>query len=375
MEVGFSLVTLSPGHPGGSETYARGLLAGLAGQPTGDRITVLADELVAGSLAGVDGTRVRLAPTGARPIGRRRAGRAAAFVRHAIPSASSGRFDVMHYPLTVPLPPTRAPRVVTLQDINHRDLAALWGRAERTYRRVVYERAARRAAVVVTAAEYTRRRLIEALGIAPERVVAIAYGVDARFTPEPTAADADLDLPEPYILYPAADWPHKNHERLVRAFAAAAPPGLALVLTGNRGRRWARIQRVAGELGVGACVHHLGRVGDAAMPGLYRRARALVFPSLYEGWGLPPLEAMACGCPVASSTRAALAEACGDAALAFDPEDERSIGEALARVVEDDALRGDLRGRGLARAAGFTWERSAREHAAAYRHAAASSSR
>jgi glycosyltransferase involved in cell wall biosynthesis len=370
VEVGFSLLTLSPGHPGGSETYVRGLLEGFARQPLDDRITVLADARVASAYADVIGARVQLTSRAGSPVGRRRLARAARFARVLVAPARPAReLDVMHYPLTLPVPRTPTPSIVTLHDLNHRDLAALWGRAERTYRRVVYEGAARRAAVVVTPAEFTRRRVIDLLGADPSRVVAIPHGVDSRFTPAPAPTDGDLAPPEAFVLYPAADWPHKNHERLLRAFAAYAPPEVALVLTGNRGRRWERLAALAAQLGIAGRVRHLGRVDSAVLPALYRRAAALVFPSLYEGWGLPPLEAMACGCPVASSARGGLAEACGDAALPFDPEDDQAIGEALTRIVGDEALRTRLRERGLARAGGFTWERAARAHATAYRRA------
>src|SRR5205823_6561493 len=118
-------------------------------------------------------------------------------------------------------------------------------------------------------------------------------------------------------------------------------------------------------------VRHLGHVPTERMPALLRGARAMVFPSLFEGFGLPPLEAMACGTPVAASDRGALAEVCGDAALAFDPEDVDAIAEAIARVAGDEGLRADLRERGLRAAAGFTWRACAEAHFEAYRAARA----
>ena len=292
MEVGFSLVTLSPGHPGGSETYVRGLLAGFAEQPAdGDRITVLADAGVARAYSHLDDGGIRLAPGDRRPVGRSRAARAAAFGRSAVRRARVGRelpspIDVMHYPLTVPLPRVAGPSVVTVHDLNHRDLRALWSPAERTYRRLVYEGAARRAAIIVTPAEYSRRRLIATVGVDPGRVVAIAHGVDARFSPDPGPVDGRLPVPESCILYPAADWPHKNHERLVRAFAAARPDGVALVLTGNRGAHWARVQALGEALGLAErpSSPRAGRRRRHARP-VPASAGATVFPSLYEGWG------------------------------------------------------------------------------------------
>ena len=138
---------------------------------------------------------------------------------------------------------------------------------------------------------------------------------------------------------------------------------MSLVLTGETFGR-----RLQGER-----VHHLGHVPAETLPALYRAATALVFPSLAEGFGLPPLEAMACGCPVAASDAGAIAEACGDAALRFDARDEAAMTAAMTRIVSDDALRAELRATGLERARAFTWERAAARYAEVY--AAALSSR
>ncbi len=198
--------------------------------------------------------------------------------------------------------------------------------------------------------DWVRARAIELLGLEPERVHTIHLGVDhTRFSPDPTVAR------EPFLLYPARAWPHKNHARLLEAFALVRDdrPELRLVLTGAghealaapRGRRAARTG-LRGEL-----------------IALYRTAAALVFPSLYEGFGLPPLEAMACGCPVAASNRGALPEVCGDAAVLFDPEDVEAIAAGIIASLEraDELARA-----GLARAAGFTWEAAARAHDSVY---------
>ncbi len=119
-------------------------------------------------------------------------------------------------------------------------------------------------------------------------------------------------------------------------------------------------------MGVGSRVHHLGYLDPDDVPALYRGALAMIFPSLYEGFGAPPLEAMACGCPVASSTRGSLAEVIGDAALTFDPESVEEIAASITRVVEDDSLRASLREAGLAQARAFTWEAAARRHCELY---------
>jgi glycosyltransferase involved in cell wall biosynthesis len=280
-----------------------------------------------------------------------------------------GGIDVMHYPVTVPIPRTRLPHVVTLMDVQHHDLPHYFSRAERELRRLTYDRAARRADAVVTLSEYSRGRIVEVLGIPPERVEPIHLGIDhERFSPERRGDDerllASLRVERAFVLYPANLWPHKNHVRLVEAFGRLRDADVELLLTG---RTYGRLDPLLAKASAaGARVRHLGYLDAAAIPALYRAARAVVFPSLYEGFGGPPLEAMACGCPVASSTRAALGEVVGDAAVPLDPESVESIVDTLGRVLADGELRSSLRAAGLERARAFSWRVSAERHQAIY---------
>jgi glycosyltransferase involved in cell wall biosynthesis len=270
-----------------------------------------------------------------------------------------GAVDVLHYPLTVPVPRFAGQSVVTLHDLQHVELPSFFSRAERTYRRVAYERAARRASVVVTPSEHAKEMAVERLGLDPERVVVAPHGVDhARFSP----AEAER---KPFLLYPANLWPHKNHTRLLEALARAESD-LELVLTGNDYGRRDELLAQADRLGVGGRVRHLGFVAHDELPALMRGARAMIFPSLFEGFGQPPLEAMACGCAVASSVHGALGEVCSGAVLEFDPLDVDSIASAIDRLAADDALVGDLAARGPEHAAPYTWARSAELHLGAY---------
>ncbi|HEY6892117.1 MAG TPA: glycosyltransferase family 1 protein, partial [Solirubrobacter sp.] len=277
--------------------------------------------------------------------------------------------DVLHLPLTVPIPRARR-TVLTLFDLLHHDVPALFGRGERVFRKLAYERAARHATRVVTVSEHSRARIAALLGIEPARIAAIHPGIDhTRFHPGPASGLEGLALPEgPWLLYPAALWPHKNHERLLAALARIEE--VELVLTGATFGREEELRAQARRLGVSDRVRHLGFVPAAALPNLYRAASALVFPSLAEGFGQPALEAMACGCPVAASDTPAVAEACADAALLFDPYDPAAMAEAITRALRGDD---DLREAGIDRARAFTWERAAAQHAGVY--AAALSSR
>jgi glycosyltransferase involved in cell wall biosynthesis len=299
--IGIALLTLRPGRMGGSETYVRGLLRALRQYGELDY-----RELVRGD-ARLDG------------------------------------LDAIHYPFTVAYPRTKLPAAVTVHDVLHREPLRS---PRRLVRRFWYDRSSRRARVVVVPSEFVRGRVRDLLGIPSERIRVVHHGIDHdRFRPgdEPRVG---------FLLYPAEPWPHKNHRRLFEAFERlrAERPELELVLTGN------------GFRALPPGVRTVGRVGWDELPSLYRRAGALVFPSLYEGFGLPPLEAMASGCPVACSTAGSLPEVCGDAVVYFDPTST----EEMAAAVEQ-ALRRELVPKGRERAARFTWEKCAAGHDAVYR--------
>jgi glycosyltransferase involved in cell wall biosynthesis len=257
--------------------------------------------------------------------------------------------DTVHYPLTIALPRLAVPTAVTVHDLQHLDHPELFSRAERLWRARTHERSARDADAVIVPSQFVRRRAIELLGLPPEHVHAIPWGVDHdRFRP-------GAEEREPFLLYPARPWPHKNHARLFEALGLLRQerPELRLVLTGggHEGRP------------VPAGVEVLGLVRGDELASLYRRTACLVFPSRYEGFGQPPLEAMACGCPVAAARAGALPEVCADAAVLFDPDDPEAI---AAGVLETLERAGELRGRGLVHAERFTWAASARAHEALY---------
>ncbi len=381
MHVAFALLTLFPGRVGGAESNVRGVLGQFADGNGPERVTVLANRHVAEAYGGyvrngVDLHLVRSYRSGdsdlTRLLAMATAGVAPWLAARDVPRG----FDLLHHPVTVPIPRLRGvPTVTTVFDLQHHELPQFFSRGERAYRRWAYDGAARRADLVLTISEYSRRKLIELAGIPAERVEAIHLGIDhARFNPVPTAADEALRerlaLPDRYIVYPANLWPHKNHERLIDALAKA-PADLQLVLTGQDYGKLGELERRATAAGVGGRVRHLGYLEAAYVPALYRSATAMVFPSLYEGFGSPPLEAMACGCPVACSTRGSLAEVVGDVALPFDPESVDEIAAAIGQIVTDGALRSDLRNRGPAQAAKFTWESAARRHVELYERTAA----
>jgi glycosyltransferase involved in cell wall biosynthesis len=344
--VGISLLTLVPGELGGSETYVHGLLRGL-GRVGGHDYKVLLPPAAPTASEGLPAeiaTEYRLA----RTILQRLVAMGTAAAR---PGPLRARFDdaqVVHYPLTIRIPPVERPSVVTLHDLQHLDLPHMFPRTERRFRSVAWHRSARGAQRVIVISEFVRERSVEKLGLDPERVRVIPLGLDHDEL-RPVRGGR-----EPFLLYPARRWPHKNHERLFEAFAGLRRelPELRLVLTGG------------GDFSaVPDGVEARGHVPRAEVVSLLQRASALVFPSLYEGFGLPPLEAMACGCPVACSNAAALPETVADAARLFDPHDPLEIANAVRDVLTEPEPWIE---RGLGHAARFSWDETARSTDAVY---------
>lgn len=376
MHVGLSLLTLFPGRVGGSESYVRGLLGQFAAGVGPSAVTVLANRHVAAAYRGYARGPVNLRELRSYRAGDGLATRALAMAgARAAPARAArdapGDLDLVHYAVTVPIPALAVPSVVTIHDVSHLERRGLGSLPLRRYRGWAYDGAARAADAVIATSGFARDRIAEGMGVPRERVHVVALGIDHQtFTPTPGPDDdrrrAALGVPRRFVLYPANLWPHKNHARLLGALAAVEDRALGLVLAGQAYREGERLSALARRLGLGERVLHVGHVDPPTLAALYRGARATVIPSLHEGFGFPALEAMACGCPVASSGRGALAEVSGPAALAFEPESTDSLATALARITTDEALRDGLVVAGERLAARFTWEACARRHLEVY---------
>ncbi|MCS6802253.1 MAG: glycosyltransferase family 1 protein [Chloroflexota bacterium] len=222
---------------------------------------------------------------------------------------------------------------------------------------------------IIADSEATRRDILRLTAVrAPIAVVPL--GVDPLFSPPPpervAAVRARYGLAEPFLLSVGTLEPRKGIDTLVDALALLEGRAV-LALAGKVGWNWERVAARVARHGLGARVRRLGYVPDEDLPALYAAAEAFVLPSRYEGFGLPVLEAMACGAAVVTTTAGALPEVAGDAALLIPPDDPPALAAALSRLLADGALRAALQARGRARAAGFTWDRTARETVAVYR--------
>lgn len=370
MHVGLNLVFLAPGETGGMEVYARELIPHLAARRD-LRLTAFVNRAAAGGDWGPGVTEVVVSVDVSNRVEWVRGEQ-----QHVPRLARARGCDVVHsLASTAPLWGAFR-RVTTIHDINYKMIPEAHFGIRGLGMRVLVPAAAHRSHRIIVDAASTADDLVHHLRVERSKIDVVPLGV----TPRPRIPPADegelrarLDLgARPVVLTVSAKRPHKNLRRLLDAHATLPAPRPILVLPGYPTPHEAELRARARELGTEADVRFLGWLPTADLEGLYALAEAFVFPSLYEGFGLPVLEAMARGVPVATSARASLGEVAGDAAEVFDPESPEAIATALVRLLSDPVERDRLRAAGLARAAQFTWERTAELTAAAYERGLAS---
>lgn len=283
--------------------------------------------------------------------------------------------DVLHVQYTAP-PFCPVPIVTTIHDLAFEHLPETFTRRGKTQLRLTVRRTARRAAHILTVSEYSRQDISHTYRLSPDKITVTHNGCETQFTAastaqETTALKQKFGITKDYLLAVGSLQPRKNLVRLLRAYARlrAEQPEfqLQLVLVGRRLWLYEEILREIKQQKIAADVIVTDYVADEDLPALYRAAVALVYPSLFEGFGLPPLEAMACGTPVITSNTSSLPEVVGPAALLVDPYDEAALAQALWQIAHDAALRQQLRSAGLAQAKQFTWQAAAEKTLAVYR--------
>ena len=278
------------------------------------------------------------------------------------------RLDLFHATHYV-LPPLRGRAVVTIHDIIHLLYPQfLPNRAALIYARVMIRRALGRADRIITVSYNSKRDLVDYFGISPSRVEVIYNGVSPRFRPdlpeeERRRVAEKYGISRPYLLFLGGEKPHKNAQNVVRAFAEArrSRPELphSLVLGGPIPANAARIDALIAALDVGRAIIRPGRIAEEDLPGLFAGADVLLYPTLYEGFGLPVVEAMACGTPVLTSSTSALQEIAGGYAYLVDPLDVDAIARGIVLLTTDPKVRSDFVELGRKRARDFSWDKAA----------------
>lgn len=285
--------------------------------------------------------------------------------------------DVLHSPDFIPPAGARCPTVITVHDLAFLLYPRFLTRESARYYGQVDE-AARTAAHIIAVSESTKRDTVRLLGVPEEKITVIYEAAHPIFSPvsneEALArARARYDLPEDFILFVSTIEPRKNIPTLLRAFRRLRDnykSNATLVIAGHRGWLVEEVDAVIEELKLGNTVRCLGGVANEELVFLYNAAKLFVLPSFYEGFGLPPLEAMACGTPVIVSDTSSLPEVVGDAGWLVHPEDVEGLTVAMYRILSDENLRHEMRTKGLKRAATFSWDRAARQTIQVYRKVA-----
>ncbi len=269
------------------------------------------------------------------------------------------------------------PTIVTFNDLIPLIYPQYFNPLERIIFRIAHLLASRTAALVISISESTKADLIQYLRINPEKIIVIPLGVDYHFHPrsqeEIIHVRQRYALPEKYLLYLGMNKPHKNLGRLLKAFMQVIRNPQAaevkLVIAGYWDDRYDGVKKMVEELDLKNHVLFVGSVEETNLPGLYSGATLFIFPSLYEGFGLPVLEAMACGTPVVCSNTSSLPEVVGNAAIQANPKDVHELATAIQSVLKDEELRHWMTEQGLRRATHFTWKKTAEETFVVYQQA------
>ncbi len=379
MNIGLNAISFVPGKIGGMETYFRNLLRYLQHLDTENRYTLFCDRRYAGEFS-FESARFRIRHVNyARPSYK---WFVRGLLRNTINVDILGRemrglgVDFIHHPFTVLTPlGTGIPSLLTFWDMQHEFFPEFFDRLEIQRRRRSYQASAKEAKRIIVSAGFTRDCLVERYGVSAEKIEVIHTGYGPQYRPLDDQAELDCfkkryGLSRPFLYYPAATWPHKNHRTLLAAMKILVERHHfdgELLLTGIAMQSHGEILAEIDRLGMTDRVRLLGYLSAEELPFLYNLARLLVFPSLFEGFGIPLVEAMACGCPVVCADATSLPEVAGDAAVLFDPRSVEDMAGKIWAIWNDDVRLREMRARGLERVKLFTWDETARRTLQAYK--------
>lgn len=371
MRIGLNATSFLPGRMGGMETYFRNLLDRLQSHDNDNNYLLLCDKRHVGEFNLFNSQFRAEYINYAKPS-------PAWFVRGIVrnvlnldilASRMNGvKVDVIHHPFTVLTPPgIKTPSVLTFWDMQHEFFPEFFNRTELLKRKRLYRASAERATRIVVSAAFTKECLVNRYEIEAEKIEVIYTGYGPEYRPvndaeRLTAVRNKYGLDKPFLFYPAATWPHKNHNRLLEAIRIVCERYSfdgSLVLTGIAMQSHCEIKNEINRLDLADKVKILGYLPASDLPSLYNCARLMVFPSLFEGFGIPLVEAMACGCPVVCADSTSLPEVVGDAGVLFDPFDPEEMAETIWSAWNDEGRLTGMRERGLERVKKFSWDDTA----------------
>ena len=373
MRIGISCFGHKPGTAGGTQVYRRELISALASFDRSNQYILLKWEDDNIALDGLPSnfTSMALSCSTKGFLSSRLEQVAVNYFLWNRPNVLSRQvdglaLDLIHFPTTVISPVIHAvPVVLTFFDMQQEFHPDNFSLSERVRRHLTYRPSARKAGLIISPSSFTAETLVQRYKIPPSKIRRVPVGISDHYKPQTDPRVLDdirrrYDLPEAFVFYPANTWRHKNHRRLLLALMLLHQqpgPRINLVCTGAASSG-ETVSQIGQSLGFPeAQLFDLGFVPLADMPAIYALARMMVFPSLFEGFGIPVLEAMACGCPVVCANTTALPEVGGEAVRLFDPLNVPAMAETIRQVWEDVDLRAAMARQGLRRAEHYRWER------------------
>lgn len=381
MNIGLNVIGFLPGGFGGTETYFRNLLHYLQEVDYENNFTLLCDIQNICEFPLFNSLFKIKSYNFARPSLNwlvRGLLRTTVNIDILQPKVARAGIDVIHYPFTIVNPKgLKIPSVLTFHDMQEEFYPHFFTASELRRRKATYKASVKEATRIIAISEYTKYCLVEIYGINNEKIDVIYEGCGPEFRILNIHEGAEkiklkYGLKKSFLYYPATTWPHKNHKTLLSALKLMKERyhfDGKLILTSIVGQSGSEILKEIKRLGLDDMVNSLGHIPYAELPYLYNLARLLVFPSLFEGFGIPLVEAMACGCPVVCSNMTSIPEVVGDAGVLFNPTSPEEMAETIWSVWNDDEQRQKMRLMGLDRVKFFNWEYAAKQTLAVYKKA------